>query len=152
VTEVTTPGKIRVAVVFGGRSPEHAISCVSAGSILAALDPDEYDVLPVGITRAGQWVLTDGDPSSLAIDGRRLPEITERLATEVAQACRALRELDLLKPPGVAEAIDWAGALHALGAQKFDVEKAAATLGAVLKYREDAVRVHAHGLAELIKK
>jgi D-alanine--D-alanine ligase len=80
---VTTPGKIRVAVVFGGRSPEHAISCVSAGSILAALDPDEYDVLPVGITRAGQWVLTDGDPSSLAIDGRRLPEITAAAGSAV---------------------------------------------------------------------
>lgn len=65
-----------MAVVFGGRSTEHAISCVSAGSILAALDPDEYDVVPVGITRDGQWVLTDGDPTQLAITERRLPEIT----------------------------------------------------------------------------
>jgi len=98
------------------------------------------------------WVDHPSFEREVEILRTRLPEITERLATEVAQACRALRELDLLKPPGVAEAIDWAGALHALGAQKFDVEKAAATLGAVLKYREDAVRVHAHGLAELIKK
>ncbi|ROT32696.1 D-alanine--D-alanine ligase family protein [Micromonospora sp. HM5-17] len=80
---MTTPGKTRVAVVFGGRSPEHAISCVSAGSILAALDPDEYDVVPVGITRAGQWVLTDGDPSALAITERRLPEITAAAGTAV---------------------------------------------------------------------
>ena len=50
--------KTRVAVVFGGRSTEHAISCVSAGSILAALDPDEFEVVPVGITREGRWVLT----------------------------------------------------------------------------------------------
>ncbi len=73
---MTTPGKTRVAVVFGGRSPEHGISCVSAGSVLSALDPDEYEVVPVGISRAGQWVLTGGDPDQLAINARRLPEIT----------------------------------------------------------------------------
>jgi D-alanine-D-alanine ligase len=73
---VNTPRKTRVAVVFGGRSPEHAVSAVSAGSILGALDPDEYEVVPVGITRQGQWVLTSGDPQSLAIQGRTMPEIT----------------------------------------------------------------------------
>lgn len=73
---MTTPGKTRVAIVFGGRSPEHGISCVSAGSVLGALDPDEFEVVPVGITRAGQWVLTSGDPAKLAITARRLPEIT----------------------------------------------------------------------------
>ncbi|MBU2662112.1 D-alanine--D-alanine ligase [Actinoplanes bogorensis] len=73
---MTTPRKTRVAIVFGGRSSEHAISCVSAGSILAALDPDEYEVLPVGITREGRWVLAGVDPATLAIAGRTLPEIT----------------------------------------------------------------------------
>jgi D-alanine-D-alanine ligase len=73
---VKTPRKTRVAVVFGGRSTEHAISCVSAGSILSALDTDEFEVVPVGITREGRWVLTTGDPGSLAIQDRRLPEIT----------------------------------------------------------------------------
>ena len=73
---MTTPRKTRVAVVFGGRSTEHGISCVSAGGILAALDPDQFEVLPVGITRAGQWVLASGDGKQLAIDDRRLPEIT----------------------------------------------------------------------------
>jgi D-alanine-D-alanine ligase len=73
---VTTPRKTRVAIVFGGRSTEHAISCVSAGSILAALDPDEFEVVPVGITRQGRWVLTDGDPARLSITDRTLPEIT----------------------------------------------------------------------------
>ncbi len=80
---MTSPRKIRVAVVFGGRSPEHAISCVSAGNILAALDPDEFEAVPVGITRAGQWVLTSGDPGQLAISGRRLPEITAASGTAV---------------------------------------------------------------------
>jgi D-alanine-D-alanine ligase len=74
---VTTPGKTRVAIVFGGRSPEHGISCVSAGSVLAALDPDEFEVVPVGITRAGRWVLTGGDAGMLAITDGRLPEITD---------------------------------------------------------------------------
>jgi D-alanine-D-alanine ligase len=73
---VTSPRKTRVAVIFGGRSTEHAISCVSAGSILQALDPDEFEVVPIGITRTGQWVLTSGDPAQLAITGQRLPEIT----------------------------------------------------------------------------
>jgi D-alanine-D-alanine ligase len=73
---VTSPRKTRVAVIFGGRSTEHAISCVSAGSILQALDPDEFEVVPIGITRTGQWVLTSGDPAQLAITGQHLPEIT----------------------------------------------------------------------------
>src|SRR3954469_18392437 len=73
---MTTPRKTRVAVVFGGRSTEHAISCVSAGSILGALDPDVYEVVPVGITRDGAWVLASGDAETLAITDRGLPEIT----------------------------------------------------------------------------
>ena len=73
---MATPRKTRVAIVFGGRSSEHAISCVSAGSILGALDPDLYEVVPVGITRQGAWVLSNGDPAALAITGQRLPEIT----------------------------------------------------------------------------
>ncbi len=67
--------RIRVAVVFGGRSSEHAISCVSAGSVLAHLDPVRFDVVPVGITPAGAWVLGADDPRELAIDGRALPAV-----------------------------------------------------------------------------
>ena len=50
-----------MAVVYGGRSSEHSISCVSAGSILRHLDPRRFDVVPVGITRAGVWLLTGAD-------------------------------------------------------------------------------------------
>lgn len=79
-----SPGrKPRVAVIFGGRSTEHAISCVSAGSAIAALDPDEFEVVPVGITRQGRWVLAGGDASAMAIEGRRLPEVTEESGTAV---------------------------------------------------------------------
>ena len=56
--------RIRVAVVYGGRSSEHGVSVVSAGSVLAALDSQKYDVLPVGITPSGQWMLTDASPES----------------------------------------------------------------------------------------
>ena len=73
---MSRPRKTRIAVVFGGRSTEHAVSCVSAGGILGALDADEFEVIPVGITREGRWVLTSGDPGALAIEGRTLPEVT----------------------------------------------------------------------------
>ena len=59
----------RVALVFGGRSSEHAISCATAGSVLRALDRDRYDVVPIGITAEGQWVLEADDPERLAITG-----------------------------------------------------------------------------------
>ncbi|HKB29912.1 MAG TPA: D-alanine--D-alanine ligase family protein [Streptosporangiaceae bacterium] len=67
--------KIRVAVVFGGRSAEHAVSCVSAGNVLAAMDQAKYEVIPIGITRAGEWVLATGDPARLAITGGKLPSV-----------------------------------------------------------------------------
>jgi D-alanine-D-alanine ligase len=86
VCRVSTPRKTRVAVVFGGRSTEHGISCVSAGSILSALDPDEFEVVPIGITREGRWVLTAGDGKSLAIADRALPEITASSGTGVVLA------------------------------------------------------------------
>ena len=96
---MTTPGKTRVAIVFGGRSPEHGISCVSAGSVLAALDPDEFEVVPVGITRQGQWVLASGDPSRLAIADRKLPEITAGSGAElVLRADPAVGGLMVLDP------------------------------------------------------
>jgi MoxR-like ATPase len=72
----------------------------------------------------------------------RLPEVSERLAGQVARAVQRMRASgDLLKPPGVAETLDWARALRQLGRDHLDLETASATLGAVLKYREDADRV-----------
>jgi D-alanine-D-alanine ligase len=68
--------KPRVAVVFGGRSSEHAISCVTAGSVLEAIDRSAYDVVPVGIAPDGRWVLESGDTDRLRIQGRdRLPSV-----------------------------------------------------------------------------
>ncbi|MFC6342580.1 D-alanine--D-alanine ligase A, partial [Nocardioides hankookensis] len=74
--------KPRVAVVFGGRSSEHAISCVTAGSVLAAIDPELYDVVPIGIATDGRWVLESGDPERLRIEGPdRLPAVDGDRAT-----------------------------------------------------------------------
>jgi D-alanine-D-alanine ligase len=67
--------KIRVAVVFGGRSAEHAVSCASAGLVLGAIDPGKYDVVPIGIARDGRWVLTSGDVSRLALSAAELPSV-----------------------------------------------------------------------------
>jgi len=67
--------KIRVAVVFGGRSTEHAVSCASAGLILSAIDTDRYEVLPIGIATDGRWVLTSGDPTRLALSSGSVPSV-----------------------------------------------------------------------------
>jgi D-alanine-D-alanine ligase len=72
--------KIRVAVVFGGRSAEHAVSCASAGLVLGAIDRDRYDIVPIGIARDGRWVLTSGDPARLALTAGFQPSV-EAVAT-----------------------------------------------------------------------
>jgi MoxR-like ATPase len=87
------------------------------------------------------WVEHPSFEREVAIVRRRLPEVTEALAAGVARVAAALRQEDLLKPPGVAESLDWAEAMLALGARDLDPELAAASLGAFLKYREDQERV-----------
>jgi D-alanine-D-alanine ligase len=107
-----TKRKIRVAVVYGGRSSEHGVSVVSAGSVLSALDPDRYEVMPVGITRGGAWVLTGAEPEKLQITGRTLPEVDTGAAVvlpgdptsqglvvvEPGEGARALGEVDVVFP------------------------------------------------------
>jgi MoxR-like ATPase len=128
---------------------EAAITVPELGRIVAASPP--VAVLTSNRTREVHdalkrrclyhWIEHPAFAREVAILRRRLPEITERLAADVARVTGRMRELDLLKPPGVAESIDWAAALHTLGAREFDPDLAAVTLGAVLKYREDADRV-----------
>jgi MoxR-like ATPase len=86
------------------------------------------------------WLAHPSVEREVAILRARLPEVSERLARQVAFAAAALREAGLVKAPGVAESLDWAHALLVLGAGELDPESAAATLGAVLKYREDQDR------------
>lgn len=106
--------KPRVAVVFGGRSSEHAISCVTAGSVLAAIDRDAYDVVPIGIATDGRWVLESGDPDRLRIEGpERLPHVdgdratialapqsdsTGLVVTEPSEPPRTLGDVDVVFP------------------------------------------------------
>jgi len=72
--------RIRVAVVFGGQSTEHTVSCVSAASVLANLDQERFEVLPVGITPQGAWVLGPADPATLQIQDRKLPTVSSGTA------------------------------------------------------------------------
>ncbi len=102
--------KPRVAVVFGGRSGEHSISCISAGSVIAALDPEKYDVVPVGIATDGRWVLESNDPAHLALGAHgELPSVTgERevaltpgqglVVTEPGDVPNVLGEVDVVFP------------------------------------------------------
>ena len=102
--------RVRVAVVYGGRSSEHAISCVSAGSILRNLDPERFDVVAVGITPEGAWMLTDAKPDTLAIADGRLPQVTGSAGRELALAADPGRRGELLSvgrgAPEVLEAVD----------------------------------------------
>jgi len=88
----------------------------------------------------------------VAIVRLRVPEASARLCEEVTAAAHALRDADLLKPPGIAETVDWAQALAALGAPGLDPGLAAATLGAVVKYREDVERVRTLDVGALINR
>ncbi|GAB2880900.1 D-alanine--D-alanine ligase family protein [Nocardioides pacificus] len=102
----------RVAVVFGGRSSEHSISCISAGSVLAAIDREAYDVVPIGITREGRWVLEAADGARLALGpGGELPEVTDGADVQIVhgetnelmvhvpgEVSRPLGEVDVVFP------------------------------------------------------
>ena len=80
MTETPSPEtrarRTRVALVFGGRSGEHPISAATAAGVMRAIDSDKYDVLPIGITRDGDWVLASGDPAQWELASGRLPEVT----------------------------------------------------------------------------
>jgi len=97
------------------------------------------------------WIAHPDFDRELAIVRLRAPDVPELLARDVAAAAEALRGLELYKPPGVAETIDWAAALATLGRARLDESAVDATLGTVLKYREDQERVRAHGLADLVR-
>jgi D-alanine-D-alanine ligase len=78
-----SPEKIRLVVLFGGRSAEHDVSCVSARHVLAAVDPDRYEIEPIGITRDGRWVRADEAMTALAQGAAALPERLQAEGPEV---------------------------------------------------------------------
>jgi MoxR-like ATPase len=90
------------------------------------------------------WIEHPDLARELAIVRSRAPQVSAALATQVVTAIQRMRnDHQLIKPPGVAETLDWARALHELGTATLDVQTAAASLGAAVKYREDADRVRA---------
>ena len=97
------------------------------------------------------WIDYPDFERELEIVRVRAPGVAESLARQVAAAVEAMRSLELYKPPGVAETIDWAESLTRLGTQVLDEQAVEATLGTVLKYREDQQRVRAHGLDEVVR-
>ncbi|MFB7865897.1 D-alanine--D-alanine ligase family protein [Streptomyces sp. NPDC056069] len=104
-----SPRKPRVAVVFGGRSSEHAISVVTAGAVLNAIDRDKYDVLPIGITREGRWALTADAPERMAIADRALPDVAELAESAtggvILPVDPASREVVLSEPGSLPQAL-----------------------------------------------
>jgi MoxR-like ATPase len=97
------------------------------------------------------WVEHPDFEREVAIVRLRAPAASERLARQIAAAAGALRQLGLYKPPGVAETIDWASAVAALGRSELDDRTVETTLGAVLKYQEDQTRLRAAGLSDIVR-
>jgi MoxR-like ATPase len=97
------------------------------------------------------WIDYPDFERELAIVRLRAPGVKEDLARQVAAAVEGVRAMELYKPPGVAETIDWAQALAALGASELDERSVDVTLGMLLKYREDQERVRAHGVADFVR-
>ncbi len=89
-----------VAVVFGGRSSEHTISCATAGGVLAAIDRDRYDAIPIGITREGAVTLQPDDPAALAMDPDAMPEVHDNGTRVLWPESTATRELRILEADG----------------------------------------------------
>ena len=113
---MTPSAKPRVLVLFGGRSSEHAVSCVTAAGVLEAIDRNKYDVVPVGIAKNGQWSLVSSDPSQWSLRSAVLPEVPvspesvvlatasdggaaqELVATATEQMPRSLGAVDVVLP------------------------------------------------------
>jgi MoxR-like ATPase len=137
---------------------EYAVSIPEIGEVRATVPP--LVVLTSNRTREVHdalkrrclyhWLDHPDLAREIAILHSRIPGVSQQIAQQVARAVAKLRRMELLKPPGVAESLDWAGALLALDRDTLDAETAAQTLGAVLKYHEDADRVVAAGLDALL--
>jgi D-alanine-D-alanine ligase len=92
------PAKPRVAIVFGGRSSEHAVSCATAAGVMGAIDKDAYDIIPIGISRDGRWVLAEGDPARLELTAGHTPEISADGAGVVVPLGTSDRTLTVQEP------------------------------------------------------
>jgi D-alanine-D-alanine ligase len=112
--KTSQPKRARVAVVFGGRSSEHGVSCLTAGEVIRAIDPDKYEVVPIGISTEGKWVLESATPERYALtEGGSLPAVdavraqvalasgsgsSELVVHEPDEVPRTLGEVDVVLP------------------------------------------------------
>ena len=96
------------------------------------------------------WIDYPDFEREVAIVSRKVPQLPPELAEDLARAMEKLRSMDLFKPPGVAETLDWATALVVMGTERLDADIADDTLGVILKYQEDIERVRSGGVAQLI--
>jgi len=96
------------------------------------------------------WIDYPTPERELAILEQRRPDLSKTLAAEVVAFVQRLRSADLTKVPGIAETIDWAAALEALGGKRLEVEQVERTLGALLKYQEDVAALKGGGAAKLL--
>lgn len=96
--EQPAPRKTRVALVFGGRSSEHAVSCATAAGVMRAIDREAYEVIPIGIARDGHWVLSDGDPARLELTAGQTPEVSSSAAGVVVPLGTSDRSLTVQEP------------------------------------------------------
>jgi MoxR-like ATPase len=137
---------------------EYAITVPELGTFRAARPPvvvitsnrtrDVHDALKRRCLY--HWVEHPDFEREVDIVALRAPEVPQRLAREVAAATEVFRSAGMYKPPGVAETIDWAQALTLIGRTELDTDAVSATLGSVLKYREDQERARRAGLSELV--
>ena len=106
-TELSTPDpapdsrRLRVALVFGGRSSEHAVSCATAASVMTALDPQRYEVIPIGIAKDGRWVLAPNDPEPLRLAPGHVPEVDPAGPAVLVPTSMSARHL-IVQEPGAA--------------------------------------------------
>jgi MoxR-like ATPase len=138
---------------------DYAVTVPELGTFRAAVPPiviitsnrtrDVHDALKRRCLY--HWVEHPGYEREVQIVELRVPGISDRLARQVASVTQKVRELGLYKPPGVAETIDWAHALMLLGADDITEAATSATLGTLLKYREDQQRMQSHGLGLLLE-
>ncbi len=138
---------------------EYAVSVPELGTFRAEVPPrvvitsnrtrDVHDALKRRCLY--HWVPHPDFEREVAIVGLRAPQVNRVLTRQVAAAVEALRGMQLYKPPGVAETIDWASALAALGRAEIDERTVDLTLGTVLKYQEDQSRVREAGIGELVR-
>ncbi|WP_115788804.1 D-alanine--D-alanine ligase family protein [Arthrobacter silvisoli] len=91
----------RIAVLFGGRSSEHAVSCVTAAGVMGAIDKSKYDVIPIGIAKTGQWVLPSGDPGQWSLSSAELPEVAPSGKTVTLAEIGGTHQLVVTEPNAV---------------------------------------------------